>query len=139
MSGYLLDTNVISESRKKNCNPNVRRWLERQKPSDLFCSSVVFAEITYGINQVEDLSFRHDLNYWVDNVLRIWFAGRTLEVDEQTIVKWREMAQKGRSKNYTFGQPDLFIAAQAAIHGLCVVTRNVKDFEKAEVAVFNPW
>jgi len=45
------------------------------------------------------------------------------------------MVERGRQQGYTFSQPDLFIAAIASIHNLCVVTRNVKDFEKAEVSV----
>lgn len=88
---------------------------------------------------MEDQNFKHTLLLWLDTVLRPWFAGRTLEIDENVIVKWREMVQKSREKNHTFGQPDLFIAALADLHGLCVVTRIVKDFEMAGVAVLNPW
>jgi hypothetical protein len=49
------------------------------------------------------------------------------------------MVEKGRKQGYTFSQPDLFIAAIASMHNLCVVTRNVRDFEAAEVLVFNPF
>jgi len=49
------------------------------------------------------------------------------------------MVERGRAANHTFSQPDLFIAATAAVHGLCVVTRNVDDFIRAEVPVFDPW
>lgn len=139
MSGFLLDTNVLSESRKVACNANVKNWLEQQSPATLYVSSIMLAEIRYGASLVEDQNFRHTLLLWIDTVLRPWFEGRTLEVDEDIIVRWREMVQKGREQNYTFGQPDLFIAALADVHGLCVVTRNVKDFEKAGVAVLNPW
>jgi predicted nucleic acid-binding protein len=139
MSGFLLDTNVLSESRKTSCNANVKNWLEKQPPAVLYVSSITLAEIRYGASLVEDQNFRHTLLLWLDTVLRPWFEGRTLEVNEDIIVRWREMVQIGREKNYTFGQPDLFIAALADVHGLCVVTRNVKDFEKAGVAVLNPW
>lgn len=139
MSGFLLDTNVLSESRKTSCHANVKNWLEKQAPAMLYVSSITLAEIRYGASLVEDQNFRHTLLLWLDTVLRSWFEGRTLEVNEDIIVRWREMVQKGREKNYTFGQPDLFIAALADVHGLCVVTRNVKDFEMAGVAVLNPW
>jgi len=139
MSGFLLDTNVVSENRKPSCDANVKAWLKSQSPSDLYISSITLGEIRYGISVIEDQDFRHDLMFWLDHTLRPWFAGRTLEVSEDVIVRWRQILQKGRSQNYTFGQPDLFIAAIADIHGLCVVTRNVKDFQKAGVAVFNPW
>lgn len=49
------------------------------------------------------------------------------------------MVEKGRKRGYTFSQPDLLIAAIASIHHLSVVTRNVRDFEAAEVPVFNPF
>jgi len=139
MSGFLLDTNVLSESRKTSCHANVKNWLERQSPATLYISSITLAEIRYGASLVEDQNFKHTLLLWLDTVLRPWFRGRTLEVDENVIVTWREMVQKGREKNYTFSQPDLFIAALAQLHGLCVVTRNVKDFEMAGVPVLNPW
>ena len=139
MSGFLLDTNVLSESRKTSCNANVKNWLEKQPPAMLYVSSITLAEIRYGASLVEDQNFRHTLLLCLDTVLRPWFEGRTLEVNEDIIVRWREMVQIGREKNYPFGQPDLFIAALADEHGLCVVTRNAKDFEKAGVAVLNPW
>lgn len=49
------------------------------------------------------------------------------------------MVERGRKANYTLSQPDLFIPAIAAVHGLCVVTRNVDEFIPAEVPVLNPW
>lgn len=49
------------------------------------------------------------------------------------------MVARGREEPHTFSQPDLFIAAQASLHELCVVTRNVSDFERAGVPVVNPW
>ena len=139
MSGFLLDTNVLSESRKTSCNENVKNWLEKQSPAMLYVSSITLAEIRYGASLVEDQNFRHTLLLWLDTTLRPWFEGRTLEISENVIVRWREIVQKGREQNYTFSQPDLFIAALADLHGLCVVTRNVKDFDKAGVAVLNPW
>ena len=139
MSGFLLDTNVLSEIRKKECDQNVKKWIEKQPPARLFVSSVTLAEISYGAELVKDQNFKHTLMLWLDSVLRPWFEGRTLEITEDVIVRWRELVQIGRKSHYTFSQPDLFIAAQADLHGLCVVTRNVKDFEKANVAVLNPW
>ena len=139
MSGFLLDTNVLSESRKTSCHANVKKWLEQQSPATLYVSSITLAEIRYGASLVKDQNFKHALLLWLDTVLRPWFEGRTLEIEEDAIVTWREMVQKGREQHHTFSQPDLFIAALAEVHGLCVVTRNVKDFEKAGVAVLNPW
>ncbi|MFZ1415824.1 MAG: hypothetical protein WAS73_14785 [Defluviicoccus sp.] len=87
--------------------------------------SYPIAEIRFGIERVADAALRGTLLAWLDDTLRPWFAERILE--------------RGRALNHTFSQPDLFIAATAAVHGLCVVTRNVDDFISAEVPVLNPW
>lgn len=139
MSGWLLDTNVLSELRRPRCDANVKAWMEDRPASMLYVSEIVFAEIRYGAGQIDDANLRHEINQWLDTHLRPWFAGRVFAVTEDVIVRWREMVQIGRSKNHTFSQPDLFLAAIADLHGLCVVTRNVKDFEVAGVPVVNPW
>ncbi len=53
--------------------------------------------------------------------------------------KWRLLVEEGRKARHTYSQPDLIIAATALVHGLTVVTRDVGDFERAGVAVVNPW
>jgi predicted nucleic acid-binding protein len=139
MKGWLLDTNVISELRKKNCHPAVKAWTDRQSPTSFYLSTITMAEIRFGIERTEDEVFRQELNQWLDQVLRPWFGDRLLGVDEDVILQWRWLVEKGRKQNYTFSQPDLFIAAIAVVHDLCVVTRNVGDFEKSGVPVFNPF
>ncbi len=139
MSGWLLDTNVISELRKANCDPAVRIWADAQAPQTLYLSRVTIAEIRFGIERVADPVFRAELLAWLDDTLRPWFAERILDTDEDVLVTWRRMVERGRKANYTFSQPDLFIAATAAVHSLRVVTSNVDDFVRAEVPVFNPW
>jgi predicted nucleic acid-binding protein len=139
MKGWLLDTNVISELRKENCHPAVKAWADRQSPTSFYLSTITMAEIRFGIEKTEDNLFRQELNQWLDQVLRPWFGDRLLGVDEDAILQWRWLVEKGRKQNYTFSQPDLFIAAIAVVHNLCVVTCNVGDFEKSGVPVFNPF
>jgi predicted nucleic acid-binding protein len=62
-----------------------------------------------------------------------------LDIDEEVILEWRRMVQRGKDVGHTFSQPDLFIAATAVVAGLTVATRNVVDFALAGVPVFNPW
>ena len=139
MSGYLLDTNVISELRKPSCDPAVKAWSNNKPPESFFLSTITIAEIRFGIEQQSDLPFREELVAWLDHTLRPWFANRILDVDEEVILEWRRMVAMGKRKGVTFSQPDLFIAATAKIHNLTVATRNVADFEQAGVAVVNPW
>jgi toxin FitB len=139
MKGWLLDTNIVSELRKPNCNPAVKQWSDSQPPQSFYLSTVTLAEIRFGIERVNDIDFRQDLTRWLDTTLRPWFSDRILAVDEDTILLWRQMVEQGRKQGYTYSQPDLFIAASASLHNLCVVTRNVVDFQKSDIAVFNPF
>lgn len=139
MKGWLLDINVISELRKKSCHPTVKKWVDNQPPQSFFLSRVTLAEIRFGIERVRNTVFKNELSHWLDQTLRPWFEDRILEIDEDTVLIWRQMVEKGRRRRHTFSQPDLFIAASASLHDLCVVTRNFRDFEIAEVPVLNPW
>lgn len=139
MTGWLLDTNVVSELRKTRPDNHVKAWSEAQAADSLFLSSVTLAEIRYGIERQPDLKFRNELAVWLDHRLRRWFAGRILPVDEEVILEWRRMVARGREHSITFSQPDLFIAATAQVHSLVVCTRNEADFRQTGVPVFNPW
>jgi toxin FitB len=67
------------------------------------------------------------------------FAGRTLQVTEDVMFKWRLLVEKGRKSRHTFSQPDLIIAATALCHGLTIVSRDTREHVRAGVAVVNPW
>jgi hypothetical protein len=59
MNGWLLDTNIISELRKPNCHPTVKQWTDSQPPQSFYLSTVTLAEIRFGIEQTNDIIFRH--------------------------------------------------------------------------------
>ncbi|MBE9079241.1 type II toxin-antitoxin system VapC family toxin [Romeria aff. gracilis LEGE 07310] len=140
MKGWLLDTNIISELRKPNCHPAVKQWADSQQPQSFYLSTVTLAEIRFELEQIKnDDAFQKELNEWLNSTLRPWFTERILPVDEDVILVWRQLVEVGRKQGYTFGQPDLFIAAIARLHDLCVVTRNVTDFESAGIPIFNPF
>jgi toxin FitB len=139
MSGWLLDTNVVSELKRKNPNRKVAGFVAAEPLDRLHLSSITFAEIRFGIELLSDAARRSDLTLWFDNQLRPMFAGRVLPVSEDVLLKWRLIIEDGRRRGHTFSQPDVLIAATAAHHGLTMVTRNVKEFAVAGVAVFDPW
>ena len=121
------------------CHAAVRAWAHAQVPELLYLSRITLAEIRYGIERQPDPELQDRLRGWLDHHLRRWFEGRILELDEEVILEWRRMVQRGRSAGHTFPQPDLLIAASAAVRGLCVATRNLADFAATGVSVFNPW
>lgn len=139
MTGWLLDTNILSELRRPKPEPRVVAFVA-SKPLDLlYVSSVTFAEIRFGIELVTDASRRSELNDWLAHKVRPMFEERVLPVTEDIMLKWRLLVEDGRKARHTFSQPDLIIAATAAHHGLTVVSRDTSDYEKARVPVINPW
>jgi hypothetical protein len=100
---------------------------------------VTFAEIRFGIELVTEANRRAELNDWLTNKVRPMFEQRVIAISEDVIFKWRLLVEEGRKVGHTFSQPDLIIAAAALHHGLTVVSRDVSDYQKAHVPVFNPW
>ncbi len=139
MSGWLLDTNVLSELRRPKPDARVVRFVSGQPLDLLYVSVVTFAEIRFGIELVKDVSRRMELTDWLVHKLRPMFEDRLLEVTEDIMLKWRLLVDEGRKSGHTFAQPDLIIAATALNHGLTIVSRDTSEYEKANVPVLNPW
>jgi len=139
VTGWLLDTNVLSELRRLRPDRKVLAFIAAQPVERLYVSAVTFAEIRFGIEIVEDATRRAELNDWLIHKVRPMFEQRVLAVSEDVMFKWRLLVEEGRKARHTFAQPDLIIAATALDHGLTVVSRDVADYRKARVPVFNPW
>ena len=139
MTGWLLDTNILSELRRPRPNRKVTAFIAAQPLERLNISSVTFAEIRFGIELVEDSGRRAELNDWLAHKVRPMFEQRVLAVSEDVMFKWRLLVEEGRKTGHTFSQPDLIIAATALHHGLTVVSRDVSEYRKARVPVLNPW
>jgi toxin FitB len=139
VSGWLLDTNVLSELRRPKPDARVVRFVSGQPLDLLYVSAVTFAEIRFGIELVKDVSRRMELTDWLVHKLRPMFEDRVLEVTEDIMLKWRLLVEEGRKTGHTFAQPDLIIAATALHHGLTIVSRDTSEYGKANVPVLNPW
>lgn len=139
MRGWLLDTNVVSELRKPRPSSAVVEFVAAQPGELLFTTDVTFAEIRFGIEQLKDAGRRADIGLWLDRTLRPLFARRVLAITEDVIVRWKTMAVEGQKRGHTFGQPDLFIAAIAALEDLVVVTHDTGEFVASGVPAFDPW
>ncbi len=139
MTRWLLDTNILSELRRPRPEPKVLAFISGQPLDLLFVSAVTFAEVRFGIELAPDASRRAELNSWLTHTLRPMFDQRVLPVSEDIMFTWRLLVEDGRKVGHTFSQPDLIIAATALHHGLTLVSRDTGDFEKARVAVLNPW
>ena len=139
MTGWLLDTNVLSELRRPRAEPKVVTFVSRQPLDLLYVSTVTFAEIRFGIEAISDASRRAALNEWLTHRLRPMFEQRILPITEDIMLKWRLLLEDGRKMGHTFSQPDLIIAATALHHGLTIVSRDTSGYKRAGVPVHNPW
>lgn len=139
MTGWLLDTNILSELRRPKPERKVVAFVTGQPLELLYVSAVTFAEIRFGIELVTDAGRRAELNDWLAHRVRPMFERRVLAITEDIMFKWRLLIEDGRKAGYTFSQPDLIIAATALHHGLTVVSRDVRDYQKARAPVLNPW
>jgi predicted nucleic acid-binding protein len=134
---FLIDTNVVSELRKRNrADPNVLRWADMADPAMFFLSSVTLFEISYGALLVRRRDPREgDLMLaWLDRDIARAFAGRIIASDERVAMAAAPLHVPDRRPDR-----DAFIAATALVHELTVVTRNVQDFDGTGVRLFNPW
>jgi predicted nucleic acid-binding protein len=139
VTAWLLDTNVLSEVRKRRPNRKVVAFVAEQPLDLLYISTVTLAEIRFGIELLTDATRRAELNAWLTHKVRPLFAQRVLDVSEDVFFKWRLLVEEGRKSGHTFSQPDLFIAATALHHGMTVVSRDTREYERAGVPVLNPW
>ena len=139
MTGWLLDTNILSELRRPKPERKVLAFIAAQPLDLLYISSVTLAEIRFGIELISDASRRAELNDWLAHKMRPMFEQRVLQITEEVMFKWRLLVEDGRKGGHTFSQPDLIIAATALHYGLTIVSRDVSDYEKARAPVFNPW
>lgn len=139
MTGWLLDTNILSELRRPKPARRVTAFVAAQPLDQLYVSPVTLAEIRFGIELVGDAGKRAVLHDWLTHQVRPMFEQRILPVTEDVMFKWRLLVEDGRKAGHTFSQPDLIIAATAPEHGLTVVTRDTSDYERARVPVLNPW
>jgi hypothetical protein len=139
VTGWLLDTNILSELRRPRPEPKVVAFVAAQPLDLMFGSAGTLAELRFGIELVTDANRRAELKEWLTHKVRPMFDRRILPVTEDILFKWRLLVEDGRKFGHTFSQPDLIIAATGLHHGLTVVTRDTGDYVKARVSLLNPW
>jgi toxin FitB len=131
---YLLDTNVISELRKKKPHGAVIAWFNKIRAEDIHIPAIVLGELQDGVEltRQQDPLKASEIERWIDRIM-LTFA--VIPMDGPLFREWARL-MAGKSDDL---DADAMIAATARIHQLVVVTRNVKDFAKFHVGVFNPF
>jgi predicted nucleic acid-binding protein len=138
VTGYLIDTCLISESAKPNPDSNVERWL-RQIPADrLWTSVIAFGELHFGVNLLDEGARRRSLVAWLGRQ-RAAFGDRCLTIDEPIARTWGELYAARKRMGRALPVADGLIAATALVRGLVIATRNDTDFSGCGVHVVDPW
>ena len=136
MTGFLLDTNVISEVSRESPDPRVIRFLTEE--GDLWLSSVTVYEMEYGLELLPYGRRLENLRTVQSDILAA-FDDRVLPLDRNAA----EWAARFRARSRQSGRPmdvgDALIAGITRANGLTIATRNVGDFESVDLEIVNPW
>jgi predicted nucleic acid-binding protein len=132
---YLLDTNVLSETRKKKADERVMAFLAGAESSALYVSVLTLGELRKGValKRRIDPDAAQRLAGWVDG-LELSFADRILGIDAATARLWGDWSAE-RPRPVV----DTLLAATAAVHKLTLVTRNTSDVRDLQIKVMDPW
>jgi predicted nucleic acid-binding protein len=131
---YLLDTNIVSELRKVRPHGAVLAWIDTVADVDLYLSAITLGEIQAGIEitREQDAGKAAEIEAWLDQVAATY---NILPMDSASFRLWAKLMHRESNTVYE----DAMIAASALVHKLTVVTRNVRDFRRFQVPLFNPF
>ncbi|NDL55868.1 type II toxin-antitoxin system VapC family toxin [Phytoactinopolyspora mesophila] len=133
---YLLDTNVLSETRKRQCNAGVRRWISGIDPERLHVSVITVGELGRGVARLRQRGDQEQADMferWLDDLID-GFGSRVLSVDSRVVRGW-----SAQPVSRTMPTADALIAATAAVYSLTLVTRNTADFDGVGIQLVNPF
>jgi toxin FitB len=132
---YLLDTNVVSEVRRRSADGNVVAWFESVAPEALYLSAIVVGEVRAGIDRLRrrDSAQADVFEGWLAE-LRTSFADRIVPIDAEVAEEWGRLTARR-----TLAVEDGLMAATANVHVMTFVTRNVADVAGTGTRVLNPW
>lgn len=139
MSGFLLDTNCISELLRSRPEPRVLDWMEAADESLLYLSVLTVGEIRKGVAGLSPGKRQTQLEMWLELDLQARFSGRILAIDALIANRWGLMAAEAKRKGWALSAIDGLLAATVLQHNLTIVSRNISDFTNTRVPTLNPW
>ncbi len=133
---YLIDTNVLSELRKRErAHPLVVDWFQKRKPQEVFLSVLTLGELRRGVERLyrRDPKTAHIIGTWLEQIPDR-FQDRILHVDQAVAEQWGRLGVLA-----SLPDVDGLIAATALVYDMVVVTRNVKHIAPTGVRHVNPF
>ena len=139
MSGFLLDTNCISEVVATRPDPTVLNWMGAADEALLYLSVLTLGEIRKRLARLGQGARRTRLETWLEIELQARFSGRILAIDGAIADRWGLLEADAKKKGKPLSTVDALLAATALHHNLTMVTRNVTDFTGLSIPLLNPW
>jgi predicted nucleic acid-binding protein len=139
MSGFLLDTNCVSELVRIKPEPRVLDWIEAADESLLYLSVLTLGEIRKGLAGLPQGKRRTLLEAWLELELQARFSGRILPIDASVADRWGLVAADAKRQGKGLSAVDGLLAATAQHYNLTIVSRNVSDFAHTRVPILDPW
>jgi predicted nucleic acid-binding protein len=139
VSGFLLDTNCISEVVRPKPESRVLEWMDAVDERLLYLSVLTLGEIRKGVAALTQGKRRVHLEAWLEVELQTRFSDRIVPVDAAIADRWALLASEARRKGKTLSVIDGLLAATALHNNLTVVSRKTSDFTATPVQVLNPW
>ncbi len=136
MTGYLLDTNVISELTREIPDPRVVNFLTER--DDVWVSSILIHEVEFGVRLLPQGDRRNRLSAMQEAVLS-GYSDRILALDKSGAEWAAEFRASARRSGYTVDLGDALVAGIARANELALATRNVSDFKHLDIEILNPW
>ena len=134
----LLDTCVLSELQKNQCDSDVLECINQINDNDIYLSVITIGEITKGISLLKTSNKKKRLIQWLVTIEQV-YGKRILPIDTQSVQFWGELTANAQKKGITIPAGDGLIAATALQHGLHLITRNESDFINTGALIINPW
>jgi len=139
LSGFLLDTNVVSELIRPHPSRSVGNWIEATDESLLYLSVLTLGEIRKGITSLLDPLRRAKLEAWLDHDLTLRFSGRILAIDHAIADRWGRLSGSPTVRKAPLPVIDGLLAATALQHDMTLVTRDTSHLPATGVPFLNPW
>jgi tRNA(fMet)-specific endonuclease VapC len=136
---FLLDTCVVSELVVTQPNQTVVAWMNSVPEDQLYLSVLTIGELKRGVDRLAASRRQRALQDWLQIELVARFARRLLPLDAAVMFTWGALMARLEQRGRPLPAIDSLMAATAVHYDLSLATRNVRDFEAAEVRLVNPW
>ncbi len=136
---FLLDTNLLSETRKPSPDHGVRSWIATQPPEELAISVLSLGEIRRGVVRHPGGRRKEMLQLWLSEDLPDTYKGRTIPINDAIALEWGRVSAEAMNRGRTIPDTDGLLVATAIVLNLTLVTRNERHCAGWGAPLINPW